>query len=46
MYLFLRKWFRFSREQFDILELGGIGLYKIAILMFTLIPYLVLRLQS
>ncbi len=38
------KWFKISRGTFDALHYGGMGLFKILILLFNLIPYLVLRL--
>ncbi len=39
---FTSKWFRLSVEQFDAIHYGGIALYKIAILFFNLIPFVVL----
>ena len=35
-----------SEERFDAIHYGGIGLYKIAILLFYLTPYVALRLAS
>jgi len=43
MYRMHRKWFNFSPEAFDTLHYGGMGLYKLGILLFNLVPYLVLR---
>jgi len=37
-------WFRLSRENFDMLHYGGMAVYKIAILMFNLVPLLALYL--
>lgn len=40
------RWFRLSEPTFDALHYAGMGLYKLAIAFFLLIPWLVLRLQS
>ena len=40
------KWFHFSREQFDSLHYVGMSIYKIGILLFNLVPYVVLRIIS
>ncbi|HLK15088.1 MAG TPA: hypothetical protein VKT78_09805 [Fimbriimonadaceae bacterium] len=40
------KPFRMSEEQFDALNLAGIIAYKIAIIMFALVPYIALRLSA
>ena len=37
------KWYRLPREQFDAFQFGGIIAYKLAIIFFTLVPYVVLR---
>jgi hypothetical protein len=37
------KWFTFSREAFDALHYGGMGLYKLGILLFNVAPYLAMR---
>ena len=37
------RWFKLSPEVFDAMHYAGMGLYKIAIWMFLIIPYLVLR---
>jgi len=42
MHRFHGRWFHLSREQFDALHYGGMSLYKIAILMFNLVPLIVL----
>ena len=39
-----RRWFRLSAEQFDAFNYGGILLYKVAIFLFNLAPYVALRL--
>jgi hypothetical protein len=36
------RWFRLTAEQFDALNFAGIVIYKIGILLFNLVPYLVL----
>lgn len=36
------KWFKLSLEQFDIIHYSGIAVYKIAIFLFALTPYLAL----
>jgi uncharacterized membrane protein YjdF len=43
IYRLHRKWFTISREAFDALHYGGMGLYKLGILLFTLTPYVALR---
>lgn len=37
------RWFRLGEAQFDAIHCGGMGLYKLAILLFNLVPYLALR---
>lgn len=44
IYRLHRKWFALSTEAFDAIHYGGMGLYKLGILLFNLTPYLVLRL--
>lgn len=36
------KWFKISRESFDLIVYGWLGLYKIFFIMFSLVPYLAL----
>ncbi len=36
------KWFSFSRETFNVVIYSFLGLYKIAILVFNLVPWIVL----
>lgn len=38
------RWFRLSPEQFDVVHYSGMALYKIAVVIFNLVPYLALRL--
>lgn len=35
-------WFRLSPERFDALHYGGMTVFKVIILVFNLVPYLVL----
>jgi hypothetical protein len=37
-------WFRVSQEQFDMINIGGISLYKIGIILFNLVPWIALYL--
>ena len=36
------KWFKISRESFDVAMYSFLGLYKLAFLVFNLVPYLAL----
>ena len=36
------RWFKMSREQFDIIHYSGMALHKIFILFFLVVPLLVL----
>ena len=36
------KWFRLTADQFDAINFAGIVLYKIAILLLNLVPYVAL----
>jgi hypothetical protein len=38
------RWFRISPEQFDMLNIGGITLYKTGIILFNLVPCIALYL--
>jgi len=42
MYRFMGRWFPMSRETFTVAMFSGIGLYKIGIILFYLIPLIVL----
>ncbi len=37
------KWFKLSEQAFDGMHYAGMGLFKVAILMFNLVPYIALR---
>ncbi|MEO9385919.1 DUF6868 family protein [Chromobacterium phragmitis] len=41
-----RRWFRISEPAFDLLNYGGIGLYKILVFVFNVAPLLALWLAS
>lgn len=36
------RWFLISRQQFDAIHYGGMGLYKLFILFFNVIPWLLI----
>jgi hypothetical protein len=36
------RWFRLSDERFDAVHCAGMAFYKLAILLFNLVPWLVL----
>jgi hypothetical protein len=36
------RWFHLSSEQFDALHYAGMTIYKIGILLFNLVPFIVL----
>jgi hypothetical protein len=38
-----QRWFGLSAPLFDALHYGGMGLYKVGILLFNLVPYVALR---
>jgi hypothetical protein len=42
MYRLHTRWFTLSREAFDMLNYGGIGLYKLGNILFFLVPALAL----
>ena len=43
MYQLHGTWFHVSVEQFDALHYVGMGLYKVGILLFNLVPYIALH---
>jgi hypothetical protein len=43
MYRFHGKWIKVSEETFDTIHFAGMALYKIGILLFSLGPYLAMR---
>jgi hypothetical protein len=36
------RWFHLSRDQFDALHYAGMSMFKIAIILFNLVPFIVL----
>ena len=40
------RWFRMTAEQFDLIQYGGIVLYKLGIILFNLVPYIALRIVA
>jgi ABC-type branched-subunit amino acid transport system permease subunit len=36
------RWFRLSRDQFDVLHYTGMSVFKIGIILFNLVPFIVL----
>jgi hypothetical protein len=36
------RWFHLSREQFDTIHYGGMSIFKIGIMLFNLVPFVVL----
>jgi hypothetical protein len=36
------RWFRLSRDQFDALHYAGMSIFKIGIILFNLVPFIVL----
>lgn len=40
------RWYRVSPGAFDALNFGGIGLYKLLIIVFNLIPYIAIRIAA
>jgi len=37
------RWFRLSSDQFDALHYAGMAIFKIGIILFNLVPFVVLR---
>jgi hypothetical protein len=46
LYQLHARWFALTPEVFNALHYGLIGIYKIAIFLFCLVPYLVLAIAS
>lgn len=42
MHRFYSRWFRLPVEQFDIIHYAAMGIYKIGIILFNLVPYVAL----
>jgi hypothetical protein len=43
IYRFHSKWFDVSVDKFDAIHYAGMGIFKIGIILFNLVPYLALR---
>jgi hypothetical protein len=43
MYRLHGRWFKITVEKFDALHYAGMALFKMAILLFNLVPYLAMR---
>ena len=43
IYRIHKKWFKISEETFDAIHYAGIAFFKIAILVFNIVPYIALR---
>ena len=46
IYGFHSRWFRLSREQFDAIHYAGMAVFKIGIILFNLVPFVVLWIVS
>lgn len=42
LYTLHSRWFSLTETQFDAIQYGGMGLYKVFWLVFNLVPFLVL----
>ena len=42
-YRFHSRWFKLSVEKFDSIHYAGLALFKTAVIVFNLVPYLALR---
>ncbi|NCF26532.1 MAG: hypothetical protein GWP69_04075 [Gammaproteobacteria bacterium] len=40
------KWFKISREQFDAIHYSLMGIFKMGVIIFNLVPYLALRIVA
>jgi hypothetical protein len=43
VYAIHSKWFKISREAFETTHYAGMAFFKVAVFVFNLVPYLVLR---
>jgi hypothetical protein len=43
IFRFHQKWFKLSKEQFDAIHYALMGVFKIGIFLFNVIPYFALR---
>lgn len=42
-YRYTNRFFKVSAEAYDLVNLGGIAIFKIAVILLNLVPYLALR---
>ena len=40
------KWFEISPQQFDAIHYAGMGIFKMVVIVFNLVPYLALRIVA
>ncbi len=40
------RWFRLPATHFDAIHYAGMGLYKLGIILFNLVPYIALRIVA
>lgn len=40
------KWFKISQEQFDAIHYSLMGIFKMGVIVFNLVPYLALRIVA
>jgi hypothetical protein len=43
MYRLHKNWFNLSVERFDAIHYAGMAIFKMGVLLFNVVPYLVLR---
>lgn len=46
VYAMHTKWFELSRERFDAIHYAGMALYKMAIILFNLVPWIALSIAD
>jgi len=46
LYRLWGRWFRLTADQFDFINFTGIALYKVAILLLNLVPWVALSIAS
>ncbi len=46
MHQYSGRWFHLSAELFDAVNFAGMGLYKIGIFLFNLVPYVALHIAG
>ncbi len=42
MYRYHNRWFPMSREAFNVVHYSGMGLFKLAVVLFNLVPFIAL----